>query len=156
MKNAREACLKKDININLLKEKLGDILYREKISTKYSTFKSNENLKIIERIRENKEKNKILINILELTFEEVLILFGRSVNYENDNIKLEEVLNKFKGLNFLNNNNIKYKDAEYFIDELKKKGHDEKYIEIYKQLCCSYKSWFLKKNGRSSKKKSPK
>ena len=155
LKNAHKACLKKDININLLKEKLGDILYKEEISTKYKTFKSNENRKIIERIRENKEKNKILINILDLTFEEVLILFRRNINYENDNIKLKEILNKFNGLNFLNDN-AEYKDAEYFIDELKKKGHDEKYIEIYKQLCCSYKSWFLKKNGRSSKKKSPK
>ena len=155
LKNAHKACLKKDINMNLLKEKIGDILYREKISTKYSTFKSNENRKIIERIRENKEKNKILINILELTFEEVLILFRRNINYENDNIKLQEILSKFNGLNFLNDN-AEYKDAEYFIDELKKKGHDEKYIEIYKQLCCSYKSWFLKKNGRCSKKKSQK
>ena len=111
LKNAHKACLKKDINMNLLKEKIGDILYREEISTKYSTFKSNENSNIIERIREKKGKNKILINILDLTFEEVLILFRRNINYENDKIKLKEILNKFEGLNFLIDND-KYKDAE--------------------------------------------
>ena len=50
----------------------------------------------------DKEQNKILIKILDLTYEEVLILFRRNINYENDKIKLEKILKKFDGLNFLN------------------------------------------------------
>ena len=137
--------------MNLLKEKIGDILYREEISTKYSTFKSNENRKIIERIREKKGKNKILINILDLTFEEVLILFRRNINYENDKIKLKEILNKFEGLNFLIDND-KYKDAEYFIYELKRKNNDDDYVEKVKNLCCKYTSWFEERKERNTNK----
>ena len=151
LKNEHKARLKIEVNKKLLKEKIGDIFYREEMSTKYSTFDKNENRKIIEQIMKDKEQNKILIKILDLTYEEILILFRRKINYENDKLKLEEIFKKFDGLNFLNDNII-YNDAEYFINELKSKNNDDDYVEKVKNLCCNYTNWFEERKERNSKK----
>ena len=47
------------------------------------------------------EKNEIIIKILDLTYEEVFILFRRKLKCENDKNKLEEILKKFDGFKFL-------------------------------------------------------
>lgn len=150
LKNEHKAQLKIEVNKKLLTETIGNIFSSEEISKKYSTFESNENSNIIKRIKEEKEENKILIKILDLTFGEVLILFRRKINYEKDKNKLEKILNKFNDLNFLNDNN-KYQDAEYFIEELKRKGNDDEYIEKVKNLCCGYESWFENRKERNPK-----
>ena len=80
----------------------------------------------------------------------MLILFRRKINYEKDKNKLEKILNKFNDLNFLNDNN-KYQDAEYFIEELKRKGNDDEYIKKVKNLCCGYESWFKVRKERNPK-----
>ena len=145
--------LKKDKNEIYLEEKLGNIFKRLPISTKYTNFKSEENKKIITKIYKDKDKNKILINILELKFEEGLILFRRK--YEKDKIKIKEILNK-TGLATINDNK-KYKDAEYCIEYLSKMYKDKdvkynEYINDFKTSLLKFKYLFNKKIGRTSKK----
>ena len=81
-----------------------------------------ENRHIVEKIMNGEEKNEIIIKILDLTYEEVFILFRRKLQCENDKNKLEEILKKFDGLNFLNdnteNNNKPIEDADFFIKNL--------------------------------------
>ena len=63
---------------------MADILRQEKISFKYSNFDQYENNKIY---KENKER--IVIKILELTFEELFIIFRRKSNDFEDEKKLK-------------------------------------------------------------------
>ena len=93
--------------MKLFKDKIKDILCREEISTKYSTLDRYENRHIVEKIMKDEEPNEIIIKILDLTYEEVFILFRRKLQYENDKNKLEAIFKKFDGLNFLNDNNNK-------------------------------------------------
>ena len=60
-----------------------------------------ENRHIVEKIMNGEEKNEIIIKILDLTYEEVFILFRRKLKCENDKNKLEEILKKFDGFKFL-------------------------------------------------------
>ena len=154
--NDFKSCLTKDINIKLFDDKLVDIINREEISTKYSTFDKDENKIIIKRIYENKEKNKLIINLLGLTFEEAIILFRKNLKNENDKIKIKKILQKLDGLDF-SADKKEYKDINNFIKEIKEKNNNNEYeyneyIEKVKELCCNYKNWFLKKIGRTSKK----
>ena len=113
-----------------------------------------ENRHIVEKIMNGEEKNEIIIKILDLTYEEVFILFRRKLKCENDKNKLEEILKKFDGLNFLNDNNNKpIEDADFFIKNLKgEKDDGEEYKNKVRFRICNYKSWFSEKIGRQSKK----
>ena len=127
--------------------KIKDILCEQPISTKYSTFDSFENKKIIENIyKENKEIN--VIKILELTFDELFIIYRRPLNSREDMEKLEEIKAKIEGLDLLEENN-KYKNIGYLIKKLKK-NHEEEYIEEVKTSCLGYINWFNKKFERKS------
>ena len=145
--------LTKEKNERLYKTKIKDILYEEEISTKYSTCNIYENRKIIDKIyKEKKEIN--VIKILELTFEELFIIFRRKLNDPEDMEKLKEIKDKIKGLDLLEKNN-NFKDIEYLIKDIKDKynkklGESElnDYIENVKNLCLGYENWFLKKIGR--------
>ena len=146
------ADLKKKKNEELFKMKICDILRQEKISSKYSNFDKYENRKIIDNIyKEKKERN--VIKILDLTFEELLIIFRRKLNDPEDLKKLEEIKYKIEGLDLLDNNN-KYQDIEYFIVEDIKKRYIEpdEYIKQVKSLCLGYQDWFNKKKGRAARK----
>lgn len=146
------ADLKKKKNEELFKMKICDILRQEKISSKYSNFDKYENRKIIDNIyKEKKERN--VIKILDLTFEELLIIFRRKLNAPEDLKKLEEIKYKIEGLDLLDNNN-KYQDIEYFIVEDIKKRYIEpdEYIKQVKSLCLGYQDWFNKKKGRAARK----
>ena len=149
------ADLNKKKNERLFKMKIADIFREEKISSKYSNFTQYENRKIIDKIYEEKKERNV-IKILELTFEELLIIFRRKLNDSEDLKKLEEIKNKIKGLDLLENDN--YQDIQYFIDKvIKKKYHEQdvqdEYIKQFKSLCLTYQNWFNKKEGRASRKK---
>ena len=136
--------LSKQNNEKLFTMKIKDILSKHPISTKFSTFDRFENKKIIEKIyRENKEIN--VIKILELTFEELLIIYRRSLKDPEDMKKLEEFKSKIEGLDLENEN--KYKDFGYLIKQLEK-NHEKKYIEKVKKTCIGYENFFFDKKER--------
>ena len=139
--------LSKQNNERLFNMKIKDILCEQSISTKYSTFDRFENKKIIDRIyKENKETN--VIKILELTFDELFIVFRRKLKDPEDMEKLEEIKAKIEGLDLLEENN-KCKDVEDLIKE-QEKDNGKEYIEEIKRLCLGYIKWFNDKNKRKS------
>ena len=144
------ADLNKEKNEKLYKMKMSDILCQQKISSKYSKFDEYENKKIIEQIYKEKREIKV-IKILELTFEELFIIFRRKLNDPNDIIKLEEIKAKIEGLDLLEENN-KYKDIEYLIKNTKKRYIvTDNYIKEVKRLCLGYVDWFGEKIGRKNR-----
>ena len=147
------ADLKMEKNKALFKMKMLDILCQQKISSKFSKFDEYENKIIIEKIYKEKKEIKV-IKILELTFEELFIIFRRKLNDPNDIIKLEEIKDKIEGLDLLEENN-KYKDIEYFIQKLYKKNYEDidDYVKKFKEQCLDYEKWFGKNRGRASRKK---
>ena len=133
-------------NERLFDMKMKDILCEQQISTKYSTLNRFENKKIIEKIyKEKKEIN--VIKILELTFEELFIIYRRSLKDPEDMEKLEKIKAKIERLDFLEGKN-KLKDFEDLIEDLRNKYHDEEYIEKVKNICLGYKNWFNDKKER--------
>ena len=139
------ADLTKQTNERLFNMKIKDILCEQPISTKYSTFDTFENKLIIEKIyEENKEIN--VIKILELTFEELLIIYRSKLKDPKDMEKLEEIKGKIEGIDLLSNEN-KYNDFAYLINKLEK-NHEEEYIEKIKILCLGYENWFNERIGR--------
>ena len=144
------ADLNKEKNERLFKMKISDILCQQKISSKYTKFDEYENKKIIEKIYKEKKEMKV-IKILELTFEELFIIFRRKLNVPNDIIKLEEIKAKIEGLDLLEENN-KYKDIEYLIKNTKKRYIvTDNYIKEVKKLCLGYVDWFGEKIGRKNR-----
>ena len=140
-------------NIRQYKMKIRDILMEEEISSKYSTLDRFENRKIIEEIYE-KQKHKKVIQILELTLEEIFILFRQKLNIPEDKISIKSIAKKIKGLDLLDNYN-KYEDVEYFINKLREKYQGkisnnelEEYISNVKRLCFKYINWFENKTAR--------
>ena len=122
--------------------KISEILKEQPISTKYSTFDKFENKKIIDKIYdENKEKN--VIKILELKYEELFIIYRIKLGDSEDKRKLEKIKDKIEGLDFLEEKNI-CNGIEKLIEELKK-NHEEEYIEKVKTACLGYKSYFINK-----------
>ena len=125
--------------------KISEILREQPISTKYSTYPRFENKKIIDKIYdENIEKN--VIKILELTFEELFIIYRIKLDDSLDKKKLEEIKDKIEGLDLLDEKN-RCKGIEELIEELKKK-HEEEYIEKVKTVCLGYKNFFNDKKER--------
>ena len=96
-----------------------------------------------------KENEQIeVIRILNLKIDELFEIFRRKLfeNEENITYHLKE---KIKGLDLLDNNN-KYKDFNFYINDLKEKEEmsKEKFIEYQnklKQKCIDYKEWFKKR-----------
>ena len=148
--------LNKKHNEILYKKRISDILSENKISSKYKKFDKYENKKIIDKIfKEKKEIN--IIKILELTFEELFIIYRRKLNAPEDMKKLEEMKDKIKGLDLLDQKG-KYKDIKNLTDDVKKKYKDElnelelnEYIKNIENLCLNYEKWFNDKVGRTSK-----
>ena len=93
--------------------KIKDILSKEPISTKNKRFNKYENKLLIDKIyNENKEIK--VIKILELTFNEVLIIFRKKLNYYKDKEVIKLIEKNIKGLDLLENNN--YDDNDNLID----------------------------------------
>ena len=148
--------LSKSKNERLYKMKIKDVLSEEKISTKYSTLQENENELIINKIYKEGKETRI-IQILELTFKELFIIFRRKLNYLKDEEEMENIAHKIEGLDLLENDN--YFDFGYLIEEIIEKNKNmeepelEKYVYNVKKLCCNYEKWFNVKIGRISKNK---
>ena len=132
--------------------KIKDILKEQNISTKYRTLNYDENRKIIEDIyRKNKELK--VIKILELTFEELLVIFRKKINYQKDEILINKIAKKIGDLDLLSDND-KYDDIFYLIENTKDKYKDmdekelNEYIDNIQFLCCNYIKWFNDKKVR--------
>ena len=141
--------LKRNFNLNLFKKTLKDIYCETIISEKYTTKKIETNADLINKIIEE-NKNLQAIKILNLTYFEVFEIFRRNLKPSKEiSLELEE---KIEGTNILD---PKYfEDAEIFIQKLKKKGINEKdldleeYIKDVKRLILQFENWFLIKIGR--------
>ena len=148
------ADLTKQSNEILWTMKISDILYNQTISPKYNTLDRYENRKIIDKIYAEKEEINV-IKILELTFEELFIIFRRKLNDKEDMKKLEEMKDKIEGLD-LNEINNEYEDIEWLINRIKKNYGNSfgeiEYIEQLKSLCLGYEDWFNNKIARIFKK----
>ena len=151
------ANLKKDKNMDLLETKLIDILKNQPISTKNKNADEYENKFIIDKIYEEKKEKKVM-NILELTFKELFIIFRRKLNKHDDKKELKNIDKKIKELDLITNN--EYDDISYLIKDIKEKNsRDNKmteeelkeYINKVLMACNDYEKWFYEKVGRHKK-----
>jgi len=158
--------LSKNDNIRLINMKMKDILSEIPITTKNKKSHKFENKFIIKKLYEEREEKKI-IQILDLSFRELFIIFRRKLNFDEDKEDLETISKKIQGLDLLDNNN-NYKDINYLIDQIKNtkvnlnmiedsdievfEDDYEEYIQDLQYFCCFYEQWFNKKIPRTSKK----
>lgn len=145
--------LSKKFNVRLMDMKMKDILSEIPITTKNKKSHKFENKFIVEKLYKE-EKEKKVIQILDLTFRELFIIFRRKLNYVRDKIDLEIISKKIEDLDLLKNNN--YKDINYLIDQIRNKSKNmdedsdteiteddyEKYIKELRYFCCIYEKWF--------------
>ena len=130
----------------LLDMKISDILSEQEISPKYAFYFKDHNRRLIDKIYEEKKEINV-IKILELTFEELFIIYRRKLNDSEDIKKLEEIKDKIKGLDLIENID-KYKDFEYFIKNIKNRSgytFEDNYIEKIKKVCLDYEKRFHEK-----------
>ena len=121
----------------LLDMKISDIFIEQEISSNIANYLKDYNKKIIDKIYEEKKEIKV-IKILELTFEELFIIFRRKLNLPLDSKKLEKKKDKIEVLDLLEENN-NYKDVEYLIQKIKSKDkYDSDYIEKFIRACYDY------------------
>ena len=114
------------------------------------------NKKIIEKIYKEGKELKV-IQILELTFKELFIIFRNKLNVKGDEEEIKNIKKKIKGLDLLNDN-TNYPDIKYCLDVLRRiSGNDqeekEKYINKIKNHCCNYEILIGDKMKRRKKKK---
>ena len=154
--------LSKKFNVRLMNMQMKDILSEIPITTKNKKSHKFENKFIVEKLY--KEEKKKVIQILDLTFRELFIIFRRKLNYVGDKAELEIISKKIEDLDLLKDNN--YKDINYLIDQIRNKNKNmdedsdteiteddyEKYIKELRYFCCIYEKWFKKKIARNSKK----
>ena len=155
--------LSKKFNVRLMDMKMKDILSEIPITTKNKKSHKFENKFIVEKLYKE-EKEKKVIQILDLTFRELFIIFRRKLNLIKDKMDLEIISKKIEDLDLLKDNN--YKDINYLIDQIRNKSKNmdedsdteiteddyEKYIKELRYFCCIYEKWFKKKIARNSKK----
>ena len=155
--------LSKKFNVRLMDMQMKDILSEIPITSKNKKSHRFENKFIVEKLYKE-EKEKKVIQILDLTFRELFIIFRRKLNYVGDKAELEIISKKIEDLDLLKNNN--YKDINYLIDQIRNKSKNmdedsdteitqddyEKYIKELRYFCCIYEKWFKKKIARNSKK----
>jgi len=155
--------LSKKFNIRLMNMQMKDILSEIPITTKNKKSHKFENKFIVEKLYKEKKEKKV-IQILDLTFRELFIIFRRKLNYVGDKAELEIISKKIEDLDLLKDNN--YKDINYLIDQIRNKSKNmdedsdteiteddyEKYIKELRYFCCIYEKWFKKKIARNSKK----
>ena len=147
--------LTKKSNIILYNMKLKEVLSDVEISNKYKKFDKDYNKITINNIYNEKTEINI-IKILNLTFEELFIIFRKKLNFYKDKEKYKDIEAKINGLDLLQNNS--YKDIEHLLNNIQRKYKNlqsnevEKYIIKIKILCCRYQQWFNNKAERNPKK----
>ena len=132
---------KKEIE-SLWKMKISDIIYEKEISIRYLCLDKNHNKNIIDKIYKEKEEISA-IKILELTYEELFIIFRRKLNDTEDMKKLEEIKDKIEGIDLLEMSN-EYEDIKYLLDKISK-NESQEYIEYFKRVCLEYETFFKKR-----------
>ena len=139
LEKSKYKSVKKDFNVGLLKTKLKTIFFND-ISTKYKKNADiNNNKLLIEKIYEEKKETDI-IKILELTFEELLNIFRRTISSE-----LQEKINHIKNFD----KNFRY--LTDLIEEENIKGESEDYTNQIKYLTNCFENWFNDKKARRNK-----
>ena len=137
--------LSKKDNERLIDMKIKDILSEIPITTKNKKSHKFENRFIIEKLYFEGEEKKV-IQILDLTFRELFIIFRRNLNFDEDKEDLEKIAKRIEDLDLLENNN--YKDINNLINKIRKKSEKidedteteiteddyEKYIQEMKNL----------------------
>ena len=143
--------LSKNNNEELFKKKIKDIFSEVKISTKYKNYDRDANKVIINNIFEEKKQTKIM-QILELTFKELFIVYRAKLNDEKDKEEIINIKNKIEGINLFENSN--YKDIGYLIKEIRQNMKDmdqnklQEYIQKVKYQCNNFEKWFNDKIAR--------
>ena len=142
--------LKKEYILNIWKNTLKDIYINTKISSKYqkiSIYENDINIKTINRIY-NENKNKEIIQILNLTYEEIFEIFIRDIKPMSI-----ELTNKILDSEILNIS--KFQRTNEFFEKIKDKEKNNKEFEEYiygkngiKELCLNFIDWFKDKKGR--------
>jgi len=105
--------------MDLLETKLIDILKNQPILTKNKNADEDENKFIIDKIYEEKKEKKVM-NIFELAFKELFIIFRRKLNKHDDKNELKNINKKFKDLDLITNN--EYDDISYLVKDSKEKN----------------------------------
>ena len=129
--------IKREDNLELLSSKIKDI-FSEDISSKYSANDKNHNLVLIQKIYEERKETDI-IQILELTFGELLNIFRGTIS--------NELQKKISSIKYFKE---KFRCLTDFIEKVKyeesKKGETEENIKEYinkiKDLSMNYEEWF--------------
>ena len=121
--------------------RISEILYEAESLTDFwvHQFVSSEIINII--YREKKERK--VIKIFELTFEELFNIFRIKIMNSKGIKKLDAIKAKIKGIDLLENDN--YKDVDYHIKRYMKK-EDEDSIGLFKIICCKFER-FIKIKG---------
>ena len=128
------------------KMKISDIIYEEKNSRyHFGGFKAYDNRKVIDNIYKEKKEIKV-IKILELTLEELFIIFRRKLNDPEDVKRLEEMKDKIDGLDLLETND-KYQDFQYYLEHCNL-YKSQYYIENLKTVCLDFESFFKVKQRK--------
>ena len=132
--------LKSKDNLNSIYMKIKDFILEASISKRFSKYDQDHNKKLIEKIYKEGKEIKV-IQILELTFKELFIIFRRKLNKKEDEEEIKKIAKKIEGLDLLNSN--EHKDITYLINRCSENdGDNEKYINSIKNVCCNYESYF--------------
>ena len=129
----------KENNAELFDKPMKEIFSKQKQSSKYKNFESNTNVYIIKKIFEEKDEEKIETNvkkILDLTYEELLVIFRRRLEFPGDKEKIEEIKKKVGDIGLFKSDI--YKDAKFIIEKLEKAHEDKEYIKKFKEVCRDY------------------
>ena len=120
-------------NIELLNKSIGEI-FSNKLNKKFSIYKLNHNIKLIEELKneQDEEKNEKLNNILNFTFLNCLEHF-RSTKFFFELTGLEAKYNKM-------------------INDLSSKGETEEYIKLFQDLIINYEKYLYIKKPRKRRK----
>ena len=120
--------LKKDYNINLMKQTIKEIYLKSPISNKYKKYEKDVNKNLIEKVYSEKKETEV-IKILDNTYIQIF------------NQLMENELEKFC-------NEIVKKDEKNGLP----KDDAVDYLNNIKELCINYENWFQAKKGRKEKK----
>ena len=128
------------------------ILSNIPISKKYKKFKEYENKTIIDKIYEEK-KEKDVIKILNLTFNQLFIIFRKNLKKPEDAQKIKAIEKRIEGLD-----NCDYKDINYLTEKIRKDYENimnrekiEDYIKEVEEYSRNYEKRFYEIFGRKSK-----
>jgi len=119
-------------NLELLNKTVGDI-FSSKLNKKYNIYKLNHNINIINKLKNEKDEEKMekINKLLNASFIDCLNHLRGSKFYD----ELKGLENKYN----------------YIISELIKKGETEEYLELFKDVIYNYERYLYQKRCRKKK-----